>query len=68
MRVEAMKVRDGFLLPFVGGLQTITRPKVLLEITVLDQEDDDDEIERFFNRYHFGMNDMRFDREEANAR
>ena len=68
MRVEAMKVHDGFLLPFVGGLQTITRPKVLLEITVLDQEDDNDEIERFFSRYHLGMNDRIFDREEANAR
>ena len=67
MRVEAMKVRDGFLLPFVGGLQTITRSKILLEVTVLDQEEDD-EIEQFFNRYHFGMNDVIFDREEANAR
>ena len=68
MRVEAMKVRDGFLLPFVGGLQTITRPKVLLEITVLEQKDDDDEIERFFSRHHFDMNDGFFDREDANAR
>ena len=66
MRVEAMKVRDGFLLPFVGGLQTITRPKILLEITVLDQEDDD--IERFFNRYHLDMKAFKFDREDANAR
>ena len=67
MRVEAIKVRHGYLLPFVDGLQAITRRKILLDITVIDQEDDDD-IEQFFNRYHIDMKEFIFDREEANAR
>ncbi len=66
MRVEAIKVQNGFLLPLIGGLQAITRHKVLLEITVLD--DDDDDLEQFFNRYHLNLKAFKFDREDANAR
>jgi hypothetical protein len=67
MRVEAIKVKDGFLLPFVEGLKTIKRNTILLDIIVLEQQEED-EIDQFFNRYHFNLNALIFDREEANAR
>jgi hypothetical protein len=66
MRIEAMKVENGFLIPFVDGLKAINRNKILLDITVIDQ--DEDEIDRFFNRYHLNLSEFAFDREEANAR
>ena len=66
MKIEATKVENGFLIPFVDGLKTIKRNKILLDITVIEQ--DEDEIDRFFNRYHINLNEFKFDREEANAR
>jgi hypothetical protein len=66
MRIEAQKVENGFLIPFVDGLKTIKRDKILLEVTLIEQEED--EIDRFFNRYQINLSEFRFDREEANAR
>ncbi len=66
MRVEALKVEQGFLIPLVGGLKTIQRGKILLDVTIIDQEED--EIDRFFHRYQIDLSTFRFDREDANAR
>ena len=66
MHVEAIKVENGFLIPFVERLQDIKQEKVLLDITVLKQGEDD--IDRFFNRYHIDMTGMVFDREEIHER
>ena len=66
MRIEAMRVENGFLIPFVDGLQLIKRDTILLDVKVIEPEED--EIDRFFNRYHAHLTDTTFDREEANAR
>lgn len=66
MQIEAVKVENGFLIPLVDGLKSIKRKKILLEVTVVEQRDD--EIDQFFDRYQINLKDFRFDREEANAR
>lgn len=36
MRVEAIKVSEGFLLPLSEGFQDITQDRILLEIEIID--------------------------------
>ena len=36
MRVEAIKVADGFLIPFAEGLQDLPHEKVVLEIELIE--------------------------------
>ena len=71
MRIEAVEVENGFLIPFVEELQNITHQTIVLDVTVINSGKDDsgeNEIDHFFDQYHFDMSDIQFDREEANAR
>lgn len=66
MRVEAIQVENGFLIPRIALLKNIHQKKVIFNIEVIDQ--DEDEIDRFFNRYQIPLSAFTFDREDANAR
>lgn len=37
MRVQALKIEDGFLIPLTGEFKRIKHDKVLLEIEIVDQ-------------------------------
>jgi hypothetical protein len=37
MRVEATKVTNGFLIPFIGDFKRLKRDKILLDIEIVDQ-------------------------------
>ena len=50
----------------VDELITTNQNNTLLDVTVLEQSED--EIDQFFDRYQMNLKDLRFDREEANAR
>ena len=38
MKVEAIKVEDGFLIPFNDTLEKIKQDKILLEIEIIEQD------------------------------
>lgn len=38
MRVEAIKTKDGYLVPAVGGLKGLRKKKVMLDIEVISEE------------------------------
>jgi hypothetical protein len=66
MRVEAEKVKKGFLIPFVNSLKNINKSKILLDVEIVDERND--EIDCFFNKFHIDVQQLRFSREEANER
>lgn len=66
MKVEATKVKDGFLIPRIGKLKNIKEEKIMLEIEIINQIID--EIDQFFARFNFNLSQLKFDREEANER
>jgi len=37
MRVEAIKVSNGFLIPRIGRFQNLEQDKILLEVEIVDQ-------------------------------
>jgi len=66
MRVEALRTENGFLIPANKVLENIRQERILLEIEIIRQ--DEDELDQFFDRYAFDMRDFKFSREEANER
>jgi hypothetical protein len=42
MRVEAIKVDNGFLIPLSQGFQDITQDRILLEVEIIDPEQADE--------------------------
>lgn len=66
MQIEAVKIENGFLIPFVDGLQGITSRTIVLNVTLI--ESGEDEIDRFFDQDHIDLSHFQFDRKEANAR
>jgi transcription antitermination factor NusG len=36
MKVEAIKVEDGFLIPFKGNLEKIQKDKIWLEVEIIE--------------------------------
>jgi hypothetical protein len=42
MKVEAIKIEKGFLIPMTGVFETIRKERILLEIEILESEDGED--------------------------
>jgi len=42
MKIEAIKVEKGFLIPMTGAFKTIQKDRILLEIEILDSCDAED--------------------------